>query len=98
MNSIAEMTDANRSFSSSPSFGAHDGNVLFSASQAENFFPHGLKLSQYQLAGVNWMIILRNCATNGIIADEMGLGKTVQTVGFTRFMTDPTVETSHQNG
>jgi hypothetical protein len=50
-----------------------------------------VKLSDYQLIGVNWMRLLHgmkctvgNKATNvnGVLADEMGLGKTVQTICF----------------
>lgn len=42
----------------------------------------GLVLSPYQLAGVNWMEVLRSVRVNGVLADEMGLGKTVQTIAF----------------
>lgn len=53
--------------------------------------PH-VKLSNYQLIGVNWLSLLhgmkcniegkRNTNVNGVLADEMGLGKTVQTITF----------------
>ena len=52
----------------------------------------GVKLSNYQLIGVNWLALLhgmkcniegkRNTNVNGVLADEMGLGKTVQTIAF----------------
>ncbi|KAL3920576.1 MAG: hypothetical protein SGILL_003192 [Bacillariaceae sp.] len=50
-----------------------------------------VKLSDYQLVGVNWMRLLHGmkCTVgkkatnvNGVLADEMGLGKTVQTICF----------------
>mmetsp|Transcript_4548 Transcript_4548/g.6555 ORF Transcript_4548/g.6555 Transcript_4548/m.6555 type:complete len:808 (+) Transcript_4548:927-3350(+) len=51
-----------------------------------------VKLSNYQLVGVNWLYLLHgmkcniegksNTNVNGILADEMGLGKTVQTIAF----------------
>jgi len=51
-----------------------------------------VKLSDYQLVGVNWLSLLHGmkCSiegrqdtnVNGILADEMGLGKTVQTITF----------------
>ncbi|GMI00115.1 hypothetical protein TrVE_jg570 [Triparma verrucosa] len=46
-----------------------------------------LTLSDYQVVGVNWLIMLSRLkydglGVNGILGDEMGLGKTVQTVAF----------------
>ncbi|TGZ66478.1 hypothetical protein CRM22_005288 [Opisthorchis felineus] len=41
-----------------------------------------LKLRDYQLEGINWMLRAW-CRNNSVIlADEMGLGKTIQTIGF----------------
>ena len=37
-----------------------------------------LQLHDYQLEGVNWMLLKRSQGINCILADEMGLGKTVQ--------------------
>lgn len=47
----------------------------------------GLKLADYQVVGVNWLIMLSKMSyggrvVNGILGDEMGLGKTVQTIAF----------------
>jgi hypothetical protein len=52
----------------------------------------GVKLSDYQLIGVNWLALLhgmkcniegkQSTNVNGVLADEMGLGKTVQTIAF----------------
>ena len=39
-----------------------------------------LRLRDYQLDGINWLVSMNNRALNGILADEMGLGKTVQTI------------------
>ena len=41
----------------------------------------GLKLKQYQIEGVNWLVNLYNNQMSGILADEMGLGKTIQVIG-----------------
>lgn len=41
-----------------------------------------LKLTSYQLVGLNWLTVLHNQGLNGILADEMGLGKTVQVISF----------------
>ncbi|EDW10551.2 uncharacterized protein Dmoj_GI18484 [Drosophila mojavensis] len=38
------------------------------------------KLRDYQLRGLNWLILLYENGINGILADEMGLGKTLQTI------------------
>jgi hypothetical protein len=38
----------------------------------------GLRLHDYQLEGVNWMLLKRSQGIHCILADEMGLGKTVQ--------------------
>jgi len=48
---------------------------------------NNLKLADYQVVGVNWLIMLsrlefRGGGVNGILGDEMGLGKTVQTIAF----------------
>jgi SWI/SNF-related matrix-associated actin-dependent regulator of chromatin subfamily A member 5 len=40
----------------------------------------------YQLAGLNWMIRLRNNGLNGILADEMGLGKTLQSISMLGYL------------
>mmetsp|Transcript_10357 Transcript_10357/g.42117 ORF Transcript_10357/g.42117 Transcript_10357/m.42117 type:complete len:1436 (+) Transcript_10357:99-4406(+) len=39
-----------------------------------------LKLTHYQLVGLNWLNLLHSEKLNGVLADEMGLGKTVQTI------------------
>lgn len=39
-----------------------------------------LKLREYQMIGLNWLITMYEKNLNGILADEMGLGKTVQTI------------------
>lgn len=37
-----------------------------------------LKLTNYQMVGLNWLAVMHAQGVNGILADEMGLGKTVQ--------------------
>ena len=45
-----------------------------------------LKLSDYQLIGLNWLLVMNSHQVNGILADEMGLGKTVQTIAFLSYL------------
>ncbi|KAI7856223.1 SNF2 family N-terminal domain-containing protein [Circinella umbellata] len=39
-------------------------------------------LKDYQILGVNWMLLLYRKGISGILADEMGLGKTAQVISF----------------
>ncbi|KAG5185729.1 SNF2 family N-terminal domain-containing protein [Tribonema minus] len=64
---------------------ARDAEMFTDADVAAACAP-GLQLSPYQLAGVNWMGVLRRVGVNGVLADEMGLGKTVQTIAFLGLM------------
>ena len=48
-------------------------------------------LRPYQKHGVYWLNFLSNNGFAGILADEMGLGKTVQTIGFLRTITGPSM-------
>lgn len=45
-------------------------------------FFFSMKLTSYQMVGLNWLAVLHNQGVNGILADEMGLGKTVQVIAF----------------
>jgi len=45
-----------------------------------------LRMRQYQLEGLNWMIRLQENGVNGILADEMGLGKTMQSISILVYM------------
>lgn len=45
-----------------------------------------LKLADYQLVGLNWMVVMHQVQTNGILADEMGLGKTIQVIAFLAYL------------
>ncbi|CAO1301263.1 unnamed protein product [Diamesa serratosioi] len=45
-----------------------------------------MKLSDYQMVGLNWMAVLHQSETNGILADEMGLGKTIQIISFLAYL------------
>lgn len=37
-------------------------------------------LRDYQVIGVQWMMMIARCGFGGILADEMGLGKSIQTI------------------
>lgn len=45
-----------------------------------------LKLSNYQLLGLNWLAVMRSRNLNSILADEMGLGKTIQVIAFLAYL------------
>ena len=45
-----------------------------------------LKLHEYQVEGLNWLIDSWFKKTNVILADEMGLGKTVQAISFISYL------------
>lgn len=44
------------------------------------------KLADYQLVGLNWLVVMHQEQTNGILADEMGLGKTIQVISFLAYL------------
>ncbi|KAJ9527500.1 hypothetical protein QJQ45_025767 [Haematococcus lacustris] len=48
----------------------------------------GLRLRDYQLDGMNWMVYSWSQDRNVILADEMGLGKTVQCVSFIAYLAE----------
>ncbi|KAI9265925.1 SNF2 family N-terminal domain-containing protein [Sporodiniella umbellata] len=41
-----------------------------------------MQMKDYQLLGINWMLLLYRKKISGILADEMGLGKTAQVITF----------------
>jgi SWI/SNF-related matrix-associated actin-dependent regulator 1 of chromatin subfamily A len=41
-----------------------------------------IKLKDYQVVGLNWLNLLWETKTSGILADDMGLGKTCQIIAF----------------
>ena len=43
-------------------------------------------LREYQLIGLNWLVMLFQKKINGILADEMGLGKTIQTIALLAYL------------
>ncbi|KAH0561494.1 SWI/SNF-related matrix-associated actin-dependent regulator of chromatin subfamily A containing DEAD/H box 1 homolog [Cotesia glomerata] len=45
-----------------------------------------LKLTSYQMVGINWLAVLHSQNVNGILADEMGLGKTIQVIAFLTYL------------
>ncbi|KAH7948170.1 SWI/SNF-related matrix-associated actin-dependent regulator of chromatin subfamily A containing DEAD/H box 1B [Rhipicephalus sanguineus] len=45
-----------------------------------------LRLSPYQLIGLNWLAVMHKQEVNGILADEMGLGKTIQAISFLAYL------------
>ncbi|XP_055685206.1 SWI/SNF-related matrix-associated actin-dependent regulator of chromatin subfamily A containing DEAD/H box 1 homolog isoform X1 [Lutzomyia longipalpis] len=51
-----------------------------------SIIPETLKLAEYQMIGLNWLVAMHNEKTNGILADEMGLGKTIQVIAFLAYL------------
>ena len=49
--------------------------------QPKNITSH-LRLTGYQMIGLNWLVLMHKQSLNGILADEMGLGKTIQAISF----------------
>jgi SWI/SNF-related matrix-associated actin-dependent regulator 1 of chromatin subfamily A len=45
-----------------------------------------MKLSNYQLIGLNWLALMHKKGLNCILADEMGLGKTIQVIAFLAYL------------
>ena len=48
--------------------------------------PEKMKLKEYQVEGLEWMVSLYNNRLNGILADEMGLGKTIQSLALLTYL------------
>ena len=57
-------------------------------SSAPRYFPQpslmnaGAVLKEYQVVGINWLMLLFENHLSGILADDMGLGKTCQVIAF----------------
>lgn len=51
-------------------------------SEQPNYVNKEMTLKDYQILGVNWMLLLYRKNISGILADEMGLGKTAQVISF----------------
>jgi hypothetical protein len=58
----------------------------------------GLVLNDYQLVGVNWLLLLHNSGCGGILADDMGLGKTIQTIAFVSVLLQRATERGDPRG
>lgn len=43
-------------------------------------------MADYQLVGLNWLVVMYREKMNGILADEMGLGKTIQVIAFLAYL------------
>ncbi|XP_052873421.1 chromatin-remodeling complex ATPase chain Iswi-like [Anopheles cruzii] len=44
------------------------------------------QMHDYQIEGLNWLILLHQSGLNGILADEMGLGKTIQSISMIGYL------------
>ena len=55
----------------------------------------GFNLTQYQMIGLNWLVLMHKQSLNGILADEMGLGKTIQTIAFLAHLKETGEEGPH---
>jgi SWI/SNF-related matrix-associated actin-dependent regulator 1 of chromatin subfamily A len=57
-----------------------------SALKQPNILNKQMKLSNYQLIGLNWLALMYKKGLNCILADEMGLGKTIQVIAFFAYL------------
>ena len=53
-------------------------NVSMELNKQPETITKGFTLTQYQMIGLNWLVLMHKQSLNGILADEMGLGKTIQ--------------------
>lgn len=60
------------------------------AMTAQPSWLHFGKLRDYQLDGLNWLVLSWLRGNNAILADEMGLGKTIQCVSMMGFLAEET--------
>ncbi|XP_015792513.1 SWI/SNF-related matrix-associated actin-dependent regulator of chromatin subfamily A containing DEAD/H box 1 [Tetranychus urticae] len=51
-----------------------------------NILNRSMTLTNYQLIGLNWLVLLYKRNINGILADEMGLGKTIQVIALLAYL------------
>lgn len=56
------------------------------AAEQPKLLSSAMKLADYQLIGLNWLIMMHGENFNGILADEMGLGKTIQVIAFLTYL------------
>jgi SWI/SNF-related matrix-associated actin-dependent regulator 1 of chromatin subfamily A len=57
-----------------------------SALKQPNILDKQMKLTNYQLIGLNWLALMHKKGLNCILADEMGLGKTIQVIAFFAYL------------
>lgn len=43
-------------------------------------------LTEFQLIGLNWLLMLNRAQLNGVLADEMGLGKSIQAIALLAYL------------
>ena len=53
-------------------------NVSMELNKQPEIITKGFTLTNYQMIGLNWLVLMHKQSLNGILADEMGLGKTIQ--------------------
>ena len=62
-----------------------DGKETGIIKQPELLNPE-LKMKNYQLIGLNWLVLMHEQNLNSVLADEMGLGKTLQAISFLAYL------------
>merc|ERR1719186_791586 len=60
-----------------------------------NMLKSEMKLTSFQMIGLNWLVLMHKQSLNGILADEMGLGKTIQTLAFLAHLKEMGAEGPH---
>ena len=63
-----------------------DGTEDAGISKQPDIINPDLKLKNYQLIGLNWLVLMHQQDLNAVLADEMGLGKTVQAISFLAYL------------
>lgn len=63
------------------------------AAEQPKLLSSAMKLADYQLIGLNWLIMMHGENFNGILADEMGLGKTIQVIAFLTYLKERKLST-----
>jgi len=59
-----------------------DSQAASDLTEQPKIITEGFKLTEYQMIGLNWLVLMHKQSLNGILADEMGLGKTIQAIAF----------------
>ena len=63
-----------------------DSVAKLKEAQQPHLLNKDMQLKEYQLLGLNWLVLMHEKGINAILADEMGLGKTIQVIALLAFL------------